>query len=1130
MGNYEELKQAISDVIKTNGNQEITGQIMQNALLSIISTVGNNATFAGIASPDTNPGTPDQNIFYIASVPHNYVNFNNIKVLPGEVAFFINKNGVWTKQNVGIGSYSGIVDASMGCSLPCDDYVSRGGGLNEEYNNILNFDPQKNGWYINNTTGTKSDGQHLYAMRDVPVYYDEKLPYIVTCEMIIAYKPSVNFKIDGCVKLSNRAGVVVGTYNLIAQGIDQNENGYSRILYKQSINLKQISDESLGKINSGSYILVSQYVQFPVLEATNIPDGLELYVENRKITMSGFEDRDYNTYTERKALIQGNGITLPFAVTNVGYKDSNNSNLNYGNATNGMKIEPGENWKDGNITFDVNIPIIQKWNDEFGKAFYLRVKFGGDNIFFENEITGNLDDYFVNGNFNDIITSLQYVIPGTMEYVISCYAKSTGNVRVLLPANVSIIDKSRTALIKLQSITLMQYNADMIERTYENWEEAIALNDGNPISVIDDWERNNSRFPLKVLFDGEGFYGAENNRAIGRLFIPRRIKQLNPNYIAAKINKDIFKSIARVGGEYIENGNKTIYVSWYVMYKIKGHGLNNKDDYYYNSSEFIGENATFTGTANANGGATLASGKVVYFLPKDFVLKGGEPFFIVNYEYHFDVNAIIHNDGDIQMFAMMQNDNVIIENCQFDIEVQSLSAWCKGLDFPFVDNSLSRSVEYSQYADQTINIPNNIGFSSGEVTCPLTETRGMLLEGDTGTADKTAPAIVGYISVNEVAQNDGAITAININSPVAQTVDLVVGLIDQNNIIVPGVSVENVELVEGENIIGYYNAEQSPLPIKSGERLFIKQKTANVIPYMEKIGASYVYADNISNPTVTTVEDRQLDFRYIIQYNKKPRHEIPTRAEFKELSERVDEISGQRDAIPVYSPNGSKWYIRVNDDGTVYADRNTFSKLCIIGNSITWHGIADYWWGTWGMAATVREKDYAHLILDQAKKGNPDCTLDYFNFAEWETATTSQERAELLPQVLDSHLDLNPDCVIIRLCENVQPAGTPTLQQDYQTMLQYIKSKVPDAKIYCGGSFWSAPDKDYRIKAACDAEGVSFSYQSQLDNPENRSAIGTQVYGDDGQLHTINNSGVASHPGDKGMQAIANVFINQMGI
>lgn len=90
MGNYEQLKQAVSDVIKTNGNQEITGAIMQNALLTIISTVGDNATFAGIATPTTNPGTPDQNVFYLASEPGVYSNFGGVE-LTDQVFIFTNK-------------------------------------------------------------------------------------------------------------------------------------------------------------------------------------------------------------------------------------------------------------------------------------------------------------------------------------------------------------------------------------------------------------------------------------------------------------------------------------------------------------------------------------------------------------------------------------------------------------------------------------------------------------------------------------------------------------------------------------------------------------------------------------------------------------------------------------------------------------------------------------------------------------------------------------------------------------------------------------------------------------------------------------------------------------------------------
>lgn len=101
MGDYEQLKQAVADVIKTNGNQEITGAIMQDTLLSIISTVGSNATFAGIATPTTNPGTPDQNVFYIASEPGIYANFGNVKLID-QVLIFSNNNGTWYKSEVNI--------------------------------------------------------------------------------------------------------------------------------------------------------------------------------------------------------------------------------------------------------------------------------------------------------------------------------------------------------------------------------------------------------------------------------------------------------------------------------------------------------------------------------------------------------------------------------------------------------------------------------------------------------------------------------------------------------------------------------------------------------------------------------------------------------------------------------------------------------------------------------------------------------------------------------------------------------------------------------------------------------------------------------------------------------------------
>lgn len=108
MGGYTELKAAIAAVIKANGNNEITGAIMQNVLNTIVSTVGANKTFVGIANADTNPGTPDGNVFYIAYTAGNYVNFQsgagNLTVNPGELAILYNGTVNWGKFVVGMSS------------------------------------------------------------------------------------------------------------------------------------------------------------------------------------------------------------------------------------------------------------------------------------------------------------------------------------------------------------------------------------------------------------------------------------------------------------------------------------------------------------------------------------------------------------------------------------------------------------------------------------------------------------------------------------------------------------------------------------------------------------------------------------------------------------------------------------------------------------------------------------------------------------------------------------------------------------------------------------------------------------------------------------------------------------------
>lgn len=108
MGNYTKLKAEIAAAIKANENNEITGAIMQVVLNTIVSTVGANRTFVGIANENTNPGTPDSNVFYIAYKAGNYVNFqsaaSNLTVKPGELAILYNGTNNWDKFVIGMSS------------------------------------------------------------------------------------------------------------------------------------------------------------------------------------------------------------------------------------------------------------------------------------------------------------------------------------------------------------------------------------------------------------------------------------------------------------------------------------------------------------------------------------------------------------------------------------------------------------------------------------------------------------------------------------------------------------------------------------------------------------------------------------------------------------------------------------------------------------------------------------------------------------------------------------------------------------------------------------------------------------------------------------------------------------------
>ena len=173
MASWTILKEAIADVIKTNDNQKITGQILQNVLSSIVDTVGENASFAGIAKPYTSPaGIIDGPLFYFAIEEGTYVNFDSIVVEHGEIAIIEYKGGVWSKSTISRNFTEELLGRLQGTSSNRDGYKDPvfykefvGSATLEDMNTWLNnqFFAIKDGVYYRN--GESSS----YAIsKDVP--------------------------------------------------------------------------------------------------------------------------------------------------------------------------------------------------------------------------------------------------------------------------------------------------------------------------------------------------------------------------------------------------------------------------------------------------------------------------------------------------------------------------------------------------------------------------------------------------------------------------------------------------------------------------------------------------------------------------------------------------------------------------------------------------------------------------------------------------------------------------------------------------------------------------------------------------------------------------------------------------
>ena len=185
-----------------------------------------------------------------------------------------------------------------------------------------------------------------------------------------------------------------------------------------------------------------------------------------------------------------------------------------------------------------------------------------------------------------------------------------------------------------------------------------------------------------------------------------------------------------------------------------------------------------------------------------------------------------------------------------------------------------------------------------------------------------------------------------------------------------------------------------------------------------------------------------------------------------------------------------------------------------IGNSITVHGVSDFWWAEYGMAASRPENDYVHQVADGISE--EDINTGVYNYSIWETqAHDRTETYELLDKWLEPEIDL----ITVQLSENC--SDTTTFTSDFKALITHVFRMCPDACVVVIDDFWNEERHEMK-KAVCSELGVAFVDLSDIAGmAEWQAGIGTEAWGVDGATHIIEHQGVAIHPGDNAMELIA---------
>lgn len=186
------------------------------------------------------------------------------------------------------------------------------------------------------------------------------------------------------------------------------------------------------------------------------------------------------------------------------------------------------------------------------------------------------------------------------------------------------------------------------------------------------------------------------------------------------------------------------------------------------------------------------------------------------------------------------------------------------------------------------------------------------------------------------------------------------------------------------------------------------------------------------------------------------------------------------------------------------------TNILFLGNSLTLHGPSPDigWTSNWGMAASDSTKDFAHVLSARF----PGARHRQVSLGAFESNYRTFDMTSI-----DSLLQSRPDLVVVELGDNV--TDDSGFEAFYRKLLDHIELET-DGLVLCSNTWFGKASIDAAVQRACNGSRRRFV---------DLSSISANVLNRAGSERSFTNSGVAGHPGDRGMAAVASALYDALG-